>query len=455
MVSHGPPFYSYNWFDGGYTPDFVLRPGEQVERFFQPRGYWRFADSYKEGASRRLVGRDPRGPKSGGYSENTYGNARFDYEPKIAAGFADYPQGVWADRNVTLAENGLTLAADGPASSTFYFQFPYIIVPQNGDLGTADDDWDACVLRYKSGVKTTLKASTDNGITWQEIPGKGDAPDETIPGSSRNRPEGVKSVDLTKYVAGKYAFWLRFEYEGRAGESALQSLKLTTWTQLAPLSLPRLKAGENHMELQAADKYGLNTWTIPITPNCNQIDELKPYLFGQFDYDAERRRDRFRGPVTVKLQAPEGSQIEWLHIDAGLWSNYDKKPPKSGDKFLVALDEPKDFRQVWQAEVPDWIDHWYFRGNQEVKLERPAKTVYVRIEPTYGLLNMAFYLHVSRPDAPSNAAQPVTVTHKFKVNAAEKTVKQELAKPGPYTVTCDGEPENVSVAVAIPSVKAQ
>ena len=122
MTKHGPPVYSHNWYDGGYTPDFVLRPGESVERFFQPQGYWRFADSYKEGSSRKIVGRDPRGPKSGGYSENTYGNARFDYEPKIAAGYADYAQGVWSDQNVALAEKGLVLAADGPG-------FQHVLLP--------------------------------------------------------------------------------------------------------------------------------------------------------------------------------------------------------------------------------------------------------------------------------------------------------------------------------------
>ena len=257
-------------------------------------------------------------------------------------------------------------------------------------------------------------------------------------------------------MAGKYAFWLRFEYEGRAGESALQSLKVTTWTQLAPLSLPRLKAGVNHLEFQVGDKYGLNTWTIPVAPDCSDIAELKPYLHGDYNYDAQRRRDRFQGPVTVKLEAPEGARIEWLHIDAGLWSDYSSKPVKSGDKILVALDEPKDFREVWRAEVPDWIDHWYFRGNQEVKLDRPARAIYVRIEPTYGLLNMAFYLHVSRADKNAGPAHPaVTVTHRFKINAAEKTVTQDMPKPGSYTVTCDGQPENVSVIFAAPSVKTK
>ncbi len=455
MAKHGPPSYSFNWFDAGYTPDFVLRPGEQVERFFQPQGYWRFADSYKDGASRRIVAREPRGPKSGGYSRNTYGNARFDYLPRISAGFADYPRGVWADRNVKLTETGLVLAADGQAASTFYFQFPYVIVPQNGDLSTDDDDWDASVLRYKTGVKTVLSVSTDNGVTWQDIPAKAAAPDETIPGNSRDRSEGLKAVDLTKFVAGKYAFWLRFEYEGRAGDPALQSLHLTTWTQLAPLSLPRLKAGVNHMEFQATDKYGLNTWTVPITPNCNDLAELKPWLYGSYDYDPQRRRDRFHGPVTVKLQAPEGSRIEWLHISAGLWCDYGKKPVKSGDRFLVAPDEPKDFEPVWQAEVPDWIDHWYFRGQKEVKLDRPAGTVYVRIEPTYGLLNMAIYLHVSRPDAGAVAGSPMTVTHRFKIGLTEKTVTNELPRPGPYTVTCDADPEDLSITFAAPSVKAK
>jgi hypothetical protein len=455
MAKHGPPYYAYNWYDGGYTPDFVLRPGERVERFFQPQGYWRFVDSYKGGASRKIVGRDPRGPKSGGYSENSYGNARFDYEPRIGSAWQDYTQGVWGDQNVKLAEDGLVLAGDGAGASTFYFQFPYIIVPQNGDLGTSDDDWDACVLRYKTGVKTAVKVSADNGVTWTQAAGKGDV-DETIPGAGRSRQEGVQAIDLTKYVAGKYAFWLRFEFEGRAGGLALGSLKVTTWTQLAPLSLPRLKAGVNHMEFQRGDKYGLNTWTVPITPECSDIAELKPYLYGKYDYDAERRRDRFHGPVTFKLAAPEGSRIEWLHISAGLWSRYDTRPVKSGDRFLVAVDEPKDFKDVWQAEVPDWIEHWYFRGQKEVKLDRPSKVVYVRIEPTYGLLNVAFHLHVSRTGQGAGAAaQPVVVTHKYRVDASEKTVARELAKPGAYTVTCECEPQNVSVTVAAPSVKAR
>jgi hypothetical protein len=104
--------------------------------------------------------------------------------------------------------------------------------------------------------------------------------------------------------------------------------------------------------------------------------------------------------------------------------------------------------------VPEWIDHWYFRGNQEVKLDRAARTVYVRIEPTYGLLNMAFYLHVSRTgQAADPAAQPVVVTHTFQLNGQEKTVAKELFKPGPYTVTCDGSPQNVSVTVAATSMK--
>lgn len=454
MVKHGPPYFAYNWFDGGYTPDFVLRPGETIERFFQPQGYWRFADSYKDGSSRKIVSREPRGPKSGGYSENTYGNARFDYEPKITADYLDYSQGVWTDDNVRLDKNGLSLAADGRGSSTFYFQYPYIIVPQNGDLGDPNDDWDACVVRFKSSVKTALKVSTDNGITWRDVALDGKSADETIPGNSTTKVEGVQSIDLTKYVAGKYAFWLQFEYEGKARESALQYLRMTTWTQLAPLSLPRLKAGKNQLTYETGDKYGLQTWTIPIAPDCNDIEQLKPYLYGQYNYDAERRRDRFQGPVTFKLEAPAGSRIEWLHISAGLWANYEQgKAVESGDTFQVALDEPKDFKPVWKAEVPDWIEHWYFRGQKEVRLDRPAKTVYVRIAPRHGLLNVAFYLHVSKP-VPPTTPQVVTVTHNFQTGQKKQSVSRELTRTGSYTVACDGEPENISIQYSVPNQKA-
>lgn len=452
MARHGPPYYAYGWYDGGYTPDFVLRPGERVERFFGPQGYWRYTEAYKEGSTRRIVSREPRGPKSGEYSQNTYGNARFDYEPKIGSGYLDYPQGAWSDRNVRLGEQGLVLAVDGQARSTFYFQYPYIIVPQNGDLGDPEDDWDACVVRFASGVKTRLMLSADNGVTWQDVSDR-QGVDETIPANSPRDSGGMKAIDLTRHVAGKYAFWLRFEFDGKAGEAALQALKVTTWTQLAPISLPRLKAGTNRMTYAAGDKYGLNTCTIPITPDCSEIEQLRPYLHGPFNYDAERRRDRFQGPVTFRLEAPEGSQIEWLHVSAGLWVEYESgRPVVSGDRFLVALNEPKDFQPVWQAAVPDWVDHWYFRGQKEVKLPRPAKTVYVRIEPTHGLLNTAFYLHVSRPGRTTGGM--MAVTHKFRAGGQERSVTKELTEAGSYEVVCEGEPENVSVAYSVPSVKA-
>ncbi len=452
LAKRAPAYHGYDWYYGGYTPDFVLRPGERVERFFEPQGYWRYCDAYEKGSARRIVNRDPRGPKSGGHSVNSYGNARFDYKPRIASDFADYSRGVWSDHNVKLAEDGLALAADGQGSSAFYFQFPYIIAPQNGDLDNPHDDWDAAVVRYKAAPNTVVKVSTDHGHTWTQL-----APtdhDETIPGALREKRGDTVTLDLTQYVAGKYAYWLRFDYTGKAGETVLRDLNVRTWTQLAPISLPRLAAGENRLAFQSGDKHGLNTWTVPITPDGNDLEQMKPYLVGPYDYDKDRRRSRFEGPVTFRLDAPQGSQIEWLHVSAGLWALRDQEPATSGDRFLIALDEPSDFKEVWQARVPDWIEHWYFRGEQEVKLDRPARTVYVRIEPAHGMLNAHFYLHVSRQNAgePADPA-PVTVTHRFETGGQARTVTRNLPGPGPYTVTCDDQPRNISVAFEVPSVR--
>lgn len=440
MAKHGPPEYCYNWYDGGYAPDFVLKPGEKVERFFGPQGHWRVPSSYLEGGTREIVSHEPSGPKSGGFSENSYGNARFDYEPVLGSDAGDYEKGVWADRNVELSKSGLVLKTDGTGFSTFYFQYPYIVVPQVGDLGDVKDDRDACVVRFRGGANTALKVSLDHGNTWQGV-------SESAPAGS----VGIRTVDLTPQVAGKYAFWLRFEYAGKKGEMALESLSMSTWTQLAPISLPRLKAGQNRLTYGVGDKYGLNTWVVPIDPDCGDIDQLKPYLYGRYDYDAQRRRDRFRGPVTFKLDAPEGSLIEWLHTSVGLFVEYEKgKRVESGDRIEVALDRPEDFRPLWKAQAPDWVSHWYFRGQAEYRLPRPANTVYVRVVPKSGLLNVAFYLHVSRP---GEANPKVEITHKFIVNGREQTVSNELARAGSYSVTCEAEPKNVSITYRVPTAK--
>jgi len=434
LAKRHPAYHAYGWNSAGYTPDFVLRPGEQVERFWKGQGYWRYGPFYASAKTKKILLREPQGPKSG-HSVNTYGNARFDYEPRLSRDYLDYEQGVWSDRNLRLTEAGLVLAADGKAQCTFYFQFPYVIVPDNGDLDDPDDDHDAAVVRFRSASKARLQVSTDHGLTWHVVPLRAEA--------------GLHLADLTKYVAGGYAYWLRFEFQGRAGQVALETLKVTTWTQLAPMSLPRLRQGENHLTYELADKYGLNTWTVPITPNCSDIEQLKPYLVGKYDYDASRRNGRFKGPVTFRLAAPEGAKIEWLHISAGLATKRGKEAAATKVRFLIAADEPSDFKQVWQASVPTWTEHWYFRGEKEVRLARPARTVYVRIEPTNGMNDVRFYLHVSRPDRP--AASEMAITHKFKAAGKEMSVTKRMARPGTYTVNCPAEPQNISITFAVPS----
>ncbi|NJO56714.1 MAG: hypothetical protein HC834_10705, partial [Rhodospirillales bacterium] len=48
-------------------------------------------------------------------------------------------------------------------------------------------------------------------------------------------------IDLTKLVSGRYGYLLKIGVGGNPGDSLVRSLKVTTWVQVAPASLPSLR----------------------------------------------------------------------------------------------------------------------------------------------------------------------------------------------------------------------
>ncbi len=43
-----------------------------------------------------------------------------------------------------------------------------------------------------------------------------------------------------------------------------------------------------------------------------------------------------------------------------------------------ATDEPGDFTEFYRADVPAGQSHWHYNADVEVKLDAPAKTVFIR-----------------------------------------------------------------------------
>ena len=230
----------------GHTMDYVLRPGERFTRWWRPQGdRWHHIAQYNEQPWLcKLLESPPRGPKPNHrhFSVHNHGNGRFVYEPKLTDEYSDFVHGVYVRSNVVVTDDGLTLERDGTGAVEFEVRSPYVIVPQVGQLDRIDDDRQASVIEL-SGRHVTLSISLDNGLTWSPVP---TAASESLQAGGS---EAEMAIDLTPWVSGRYSYLLRFTLDGRAGDALLSRLKMTTWVQVAPASLPALTAGAQSNEV--------------------------------------------------------------------------------------------------------------------------------------------------------------------------------------------------------------
>jgi hypothetical protein len=85
----------------------------------------------------------------------------------------------------------------------------------------------------------------------------------------------------------------------------------------------------------------------------------------------------------------------------------------------------------------------------EVRLDQPAKVLYLEYTGNPGVNNLRIYAHCL-PDAPPSP-QAVTITHKWTEKGQAKAKAVTLAKAGPYEIVCDEDPTDVSIEMTVPS----
>src|SRR5262249_26558353 len=176
---------------------------------------------------------------------------------------------------------------------------PYIIVPRVGKLETAEDDCEASVVEL-AATGASLSLSLDNGLTWEDLK-------LPTPG-----PGGWAAVDLTRHVSGTYGYLLRVGLKGKPNEAVVRALKITTWVQVAPASLPALRKGSNRMEYRTGDHHGLPTRVMEVRAGANRDAFLRLCHTPPRDFDPARKTARAKGPFVVQVQAPPGTRIAWL-----------------------------------------------------------------------------------------------------------------------------------------------
>ncbi len=436
-----PVDYVYHWQMGGSTMDYVLRKGESLTRWWRPQGgRWAYNKGDAENKFwRDLIEKEPRGAKGNHpeFSIWTHGNGLFDYNPVLRKGCRDFEDGVFEHKNVELADKGIAPKGDGKHEVTWEVLSPYVIVPQVNSLDTTDDDKEASVVTFKSAGAVTVSLSLDYGRSYNQIKAVEKA--------------GETSIDLTPYLkGGRYQYLVMFALGVGEEPARLESLRIRTWVQLAPASLPRLAKGVNRIQYATGDKNGCNTVPWMEIPNMGDPEEMARYWEDKpKDYDPKRTTQRLKGEGEVVFAAPPGRQIQWMSL-GGFFNAYQMKDaPKTRNEIWYAMNDSDEWVMVYRANVPPWHGHWHYAYDKEVPLVRPAEKVRVKYIGNPGVNGIRVNIHSIRPDEKPDTA--VVVTHTFKMDGKQVEKQFALDKPKGYALECASEPQDVSIRIEVPS----
>jgi hypothetical protein len=427
----------YGFSQSGHTMDFVLRQGETFTRWWAPQGgRWNHRLEWnREEWLRQLVEQPPRGPKPNhrDFSIHNHGNGRLVYRPNLSDRSSDFADGIYDARNVRPTADGLSLKEPGEGYAIFEVRSPYVIVPKVGPLDTLSGDREASQVELEASG-ASLAISLDNGLTWRDLP----------------LPAAVGPLDLTPQVAGRYGYLLKVALAGQPGRAVVRRLAVSTWVQVAPASLPVLAKGTNRMEYRTGDHYGLKTRVLEIRSEAGKPGETLKYLVAPpRDYDPSRKTDRIHGPAVVRVEAPPGTKIAWLTAEGSFATHQREAARNTRNSMAYAVDEPKDFREIYRAEIPTDVEHWHSNAHREIRLDPPAARVYVRYVGDPALNNFHVYAHCL--DDGRASARPVTITHRWHEPSGPKSQTVTLKQPGPYEITTGGEPLCDSIEIAVPS----
>jgi lysophospholipase L1-like esterase len=338
---------------------------------------------------------------------------------------------VYDAKNVQPGGIGLTVKQAGEGYAVFEIRSPYVIVPLVGDLDTTADDREASVVKIDADG-AALSLSLDNGLTWRDL-GKGNG-----------------AFDLTPFVAGTYGYLLKIALRGKPEEAVVRSLEITTWVQVHPASLPSLREGRNEMRYVRGDHYGLPSRVVEVRPNAGDPGEfLKHLVEPPADYDPARGTSRVRGALTAKVQAPPGARIAWFSAGASFATYQGKAARNTRNTIAYAVEEAKDFEEIYRAEIPTDQAHWHYNVDREVRLDEPATTVYVRYVGDPALNNIRIYAHCVDDDRPTG--QPVVITHVWGEDGARKSSTVSLDKPSSYVIEAASDTVDESVELSVPS----
>lgn len=424
-----------DWGIRAHCMDFHLRPGETLIRSTEGQGRFHVPQAWLQ--MKEKFGREWKGfPRERFKPFRSVGNGRWIYAPDLRAGPGDFQAGVWEATDLAQDDSGLL----GPGSATWRILSPYPFCGKPALSGERMAHCDGVWLAL-AGSGPVRAEITDPEGNWVEV----------------LSAEGNfdRQADVTELLTSRYGCLIRLTLGEGAG---LAKLRFEGFILTAPMSLPRLEAGDNPMELRTGDKYGLCTvpWSRLMDFRAgadlpSQWVRAENAVAAQYMEGWQQVAAAGDGPVriSVRFDAPAGEGFAWAYVHASCREGPSDQP--RGEAKLEWSRDGKTWRELSKIEIPNTPRQWDGAIDGEVRFDQApgsVPSVHVRITSETPVTGLEFHGHLlGQP----TAGQTLRIVHRWREGGGERSFEPP---PGArqYVIHCDGEPEGHTIEMHAPSM---
>lgn len=415
-----------------------LRTGESVQMFYRPQDRFYLREGLPYNLGTQYLDYWTLGPvrkDTGAWSNESpaaYGNARFDYRPKLdsATFLRENPE----IRDVINCQGKrvptLCAAPGATASMVIDVNTPFIIAGLQNDLSNLLDSSNGAVIsgqfwRPREEDSNVISISVDHGSTWQEV--------------WRNRLLGAIPfrVDVTPLVEGYSGYKVKFEWTdpNKEDRSGIADLAFETWAELSPMALPRLVSGENAFNVAVSNETAQmqnSAWHRQVSLPGETLENLS--AFPEAPYLRPQTASR---PGLLEFSLPNSASSKELRVSILARALPGTDPKDIRVALSISEDSGRNWKELQRFEPnPEHEDARVWFNNVMPRSSGITANTRLRVEVQRGGLERIATSVLSA--APASSADSLRITHVWIEGDAEKSavnnVKLNQGK-GSYHVT--------------------
>ncbi|NRA36962.1 MAG: hypothetical protein HRU15_02375 [Planctomycetes bacterium] len=462
-----------------HSMDFILRPGEKMQRYFGHKGRRFIFDGSVKSYAKFAMVRDGLGPAEAGaegpterfWPSRQWGNGFYWYAPNLTNASLDLQAGAQVIEGLIKNESGIQPIEDH-GIIIFDFTSPYVYCGVPDPMQRLPSQLGAQMnLAYHCACAGDLQVDISNAAgDWITVFPAADHVDEAGSADSVDSADSEDSnernidLDYTEYVEGRLSFQIRVQLNG-AG-TILHRMNNTLWFMVSPHSLPALRSiGDNKMSLHSGDKF-------------NQAS--KSFLFERNYYDQDAHIDDVMSrnncrwvpddyarmkPIDVSnpwqlvyaLQAPEDQDLTWISVYTEFEGTVPGEVTDAPACIEIAANPLGPWSSIGEMDVVEHPQGWHFSLFAEGQFPSSTQVGYLRFSCKKGFKGFRVNAHYNVSEI-NSCELPLEITHAWYEDDANvgrrlKTYKRVLSNAqDAYVVSCDAEPHNAYVSIEAASL---